>query len=336
MRTSLIVFLLLFLNVRAQKITGYVFDFKTKEPIVGASVYYNASSIGTVTDENGMFEIGRLFASNATLIVRHLGYETKKLVSPSNKFKLEIGMKEEVENLNEIVVTSDPFSRKEKMEVFKLEFLGDTRGGRNCTILNEEDIELFFNSYSNTLTAYSKRPIRIRNDFLGYIILFDIDEFRIFFKQKSLQRVGNIYHTLFEGSTQFFDVSENNSKILNRRREVYLGSTMHFIRSCWYGDIKNQNFMLKKNYKEIDFDQFLKSNGKDSTTGFGKFHFLDSLYVIYYRNKSNYRSTIKISNKDTLFLLDKYGNYSPYKEIIFGGYMSNYRIGEMLPMNYGL
>ena len=64
--------------------------------------------------------------------------------------------------------------------------------------------------------------------------------------------------------------------------------------------------------------------------------FMGSQYVIYYRQNGNYRSTLKINELDTTYILDRYGNYSPFESLAFGGHMSDYRLGDMLPMDYGL
>jgi hypothetical protein len=36
------------------------------------------------------------------------------------------------------------------------------------------------------------------------------------------------------------------------------------------------------------------------------------------------------------FLIDKYGNLTGFDNIIFTGHMGNQRIGDLLPVNYGI
>lgn len=55
-------------------ISGTVSDARTGEPVVGASVYAEASGAGTVTDEHGAFRL-LLPAGEITLICASLGYE---------------------------------------------------------------------------------------------------------------------------------------------------------------------------------------------------------------------------------------------------------------------
>ncbi|MEZ4810202.1 MAG: carboxypeptidase-like regulatory domain-containing protein [Allomuricauda sp.] len=334
MKRIVVIVFLLTLKLSAQKVVGHVFDAKTKEPIVGASVYYDASSIGTITDENGDFEIELAYQNNATLVIRYLGYVTKKMISLPKEAVLNIGLEEDIENLAEVVLTSDPFTRKDKMEVFRLEFLGDTRAGRASKILNEDDIHLYFNSQENTLSAFCDKPVIIQNGYLGYTIHFTIDEFKIFFRKKSLERIDNVYYTLFDGTTRFYDDSKGDLKIESRRRRAYLGSPRHFMQSCWRGDLQSQNFRLKKKYKDIEIGDFIK-NENNHLGDLKSIRFLGDQFVIYHKIKSNYRSTLKINKVYTTHLLDRYGNYSPFENLVFGGHMSSYRIGNMLPMNYG-
>ncbi len=321
-------------KISAQEIKGHVFDSKTKQPIAGASVYYDGSSIGTITDVEGNFTIGLFHQNNAVLVIRHLGYSTKKIQNPKQDTELGIGLSEDAEKLNEIVLTSDPFSRKQKMRVFKLEFLGDTRGGRNSTIENEHDIKLYFNTYDNTLSAYCEKPVIVRNEYLGYVIDFDIEEFKIYFKRKTLDRIDNIYHTAYQGSTRFQDVSAGNPKMVERRKKSYLGSKMHFVRSCWDGDLLNQSFTLKKGFKPTPMGEFFET--ESVAGGLKNVRFKDDKFIIYHKRKNTYRSTLKINKLDTIYSLDRYGNCTPYQDLVFGGYMADFRIGEMLPIDYGL
>ncbi|MBO0323814.1 carboxypeptidase-like regulatory domain-containing protein [Muricauda sp. CAU 1633] len=334
MKLLVAIFLFFTLHIQSQEIQGTVVDAKTKTPIFGASVYYDGSSVGTMTDEDGSFSIQLPYQNKATLVISHLGYVTQKIPNLPREAVLTIALEEEVESLEEVVLTSDPFTRKDKMEVFKLEFLGDTQGGRACEIVNEEDVHLYFNSEDNTLSAYSDKPIVVQNEYLGYLVHFTIEEFKIFFKTKNLKRVDNIYHTLFDGTTRFYDTSNGDSTIAGRRQRAYLGSPRHFIRACWYGDVENQNFRLKKGSKNVEISDFMEKSG-DSSGDLREVQFYGGQFIIYHKKRSNYRSTLKINQMDTTYIMDRYGNYTPFESLVFGGHMSSYRIGDMLPMDYG-
>jgi len=331
----LTVFFLFFNWSIGQEISGYIFDSKTKEPIRGASVYFDGSSMGAITNLEGQFGIRAPIKTHAILIISHLGYVTKKIDNPFQEEGLRIALVEDVQRLPEVILISDPFSRRQKLRVFRKEFLGDTRAAKFSRILNEDLIELFFNSYDNTLSAHVKGTLVIENKYLGYLIRFDLDEFKIHFRKKSLERVDNIKYTLFAGFTRFTDIANYDSKIFKRREKAYLGSSMHFMRTCWNNNWEGQNFTLKRELRTISPNQFIENISTDSV-GFKTIRFQNKNFVIYHKNKSYYRSTVKFTGETSSFSIDKYGYYKPYKNLVFGGYMANLRIGDMLPIDYRL
>lgn len=320
-----------------QQISGIIYDSKTNEPIRGASVYYDGSSIGTISDLDGKFKIKAPIKTHASLIISHLGYALERITNPMEiEGELRIAMEEEFQKIPEVVLTSDPFSRKQKLSVFRKEFLGDTWASSYCKILNEDSIELYFNTQDNTLSAYSKGPIVIENKYLGYLIKFDLDEFQIHFKRKSLDRIDNVKYTLFAGFTRFVDISNYDKKIAKKRERAYLGSPMHFMRTCWSDDWKKQNFILKRQLKTLRPDQILHSIDEDGTE-FRRIVFRSAKFVVYFKYKGkNHRSTVNLTAGNYTISIDKYGYYEPYKNLIFGGYMADLRIGDMLPIDYML
>lgn len=56
------------------KVSGTVLDKDTKEVVMFAEVYFNGTSVGTLTDESGKFELESRFASDS-ITVRFLGYQ---------------------------------------------------------------------------------------------------------------------------------------------------------------------------------------------------------------------------------------------------------------------
>ena len=54
------IYLILYLisiNFYSQSIKGYVLDKLTKEPLESVSVYFNNTTLGVITNENGYFTI---------------------------------------------------------------------------------------------------------------------------------------------------------------------------------------------------------------------------------------------------------------------------------------
>lgn len=76
--------LLLFINILplfiyAAGIEGYVRDFETNEPLVGATVTIKGTTIGTVTDFNGHYEILSIKPGTYTFAASYIGYEMEEV-----------------------------------------------------------------------------------------------------------------------------------------------------------------------------------------------------------------------------------------------------------------
>ncbi len=89
-------------SVFAQRtITGTING--TDGPIIGASILVKGTTIGTVTDENGNFSLTTK-ETNPTIVVSALGYSSQELV-PDSQTAYNLNMKEDVSQLNEVVVS---------------------------------------------------------------------------------------------------------------------------------------------------------------------------------------------------------------------------------------
>lgn len=82
------------------QLTGNVID-DSGEPVIGASVMVTGQRVGTVTDIDGNFTLS--VPSNGSLSVSFLGYVTQK-VEINNQKSITVRLKEDVENLDEVVV----------------------------------------------------------------------------------------------------------------------------------------------------------------------------------------------------------------------------------------
>lgn len=91
-----------FLNAQQQisKVTGKVVDTKG-EPIIGANVVVKGTTNGTITDFDGNFSIEA--PANAVLQVSYIGY-VQQDVPVNNRTSLQIAIKEDTQNLDEVVV----------------------------------------------------------------------------------------------------------------------------------------------------------------------------------------------------------------------------------------
>ncbi|RXF72433.1 SusC/RagA family TonB-linked outer membrane protein [Arcticibacter tournemirensis] len=93
-------------------IKGTITDEKTGEPLTGAAVKVQNSSIGSSTDAKGAFTLQ--VPSNAVLVISYVGYESRT-VAIGNRISLDIKLKESTSTLNEVVVVGYGTMRKKDL-----------------------------------------------------------------------------------------------------------------------------------------------------------------------------------------------------------------------------
>ena len=110
LRKIIVGFLLCFIGVvaNAQKIDvkGVVLD-PTGESVIGASVIQKGTKTGTVTDIDGHFNLQ--VDNGATLVISYIGYETVEAKASTD---MSVTLKEQVNDLNEVVVTGYTTQKK--------------------------------------------------------------------------------------------------------------------------------------------------------------------------------------------------------------------------------
>src|SRR6185436_5676107 len=91
-------------------IAGKVNDFKTQEAILGANVVIQGTAVGAATDLEGGFTINNVRPGTYTIIVSFVTYKTQTItdvvVEGGKITKLEIPLKEDVAELEAVVVTA--------------------------------------------------------------------------------------------------------------------------------------------------------------------------------------------------------------------------------------
>lgn len=96
-----------------QVVKGKVIDVETHEPLIGAAVVVNQVTpiIGTTTDANGDFVLEQVPLGRQDINVSYIGYETtvipQLMVTSGKETVLEIGLKEQVSEMAEVVVRTD-------------------------------------------------------------------------------------------------------------------------------------------------------------------------------------------------------------------------------------
>lgn len=99
----LAVALILSIDAFAQTtVNGLVID-NNREPVIGASVLVKGTTTGTATDFDGRFTL-KVPEGNSILVISYVGCETREIAANSSELQSGIVMRENVQNLDELVV----------------------------------------------------------------------------------------------------------------------------------------------------------------------------------------------------------------------------------------
>lgn len=93
-----------------QKVTGVVTSAEDGQPVIGAAVMVKGTTQGTITDMDGKFVL-EVPQNGKTLLISYVGLATEEVQVKPN---LTIVLKSEARGLDEVVVTAQGLTRKEK------------------------------------------------------------------------------------------------------------------------------------------------------------------------------------------------------------------------------
>jgi len=336
--------------------TGTVYDKATNQPISGVYVSFNGTMAYASTDDSGKFELTVTQRLITQLVFSHIAYNMVIIENPFDEFPKEIYMEQRLGMLSDVVVEArvlpeyaDPFTRAQKLRAFREQFLGTTRAGRSCIIMNENDIELRYSVQTNTLYASSNNPVVVFNEYLGYMVSFTLVDFRVeytvpqnrlfnarstsfFYEYGTLSR-GNVQRSYYTVVSSFTDLSPDDTKIKSRRDEVYDQSSTFFFKNLVNNTLEESDFRIFEERPRFVVDQSKYFTIEDDDTfSLKTIRFipdLGSIVGVRHRNKA---SAIQF-HTDTL-LVDRYGNIDQFDKVLFTGEMGDARVGDMLPLDY--
>ena len=238
-------FTFIFLSSFSQKrISGRVTD-ENNEPLEGASVYINNTTIGISTNTNGEFVLN-LNEGTHELIISYISYKTARFHFTTESFSkpLLFKLKPDDNLLNEVIIKKHKYDEewKSNLAIFKRAFFGKTKMAQECDIINPKVLYFEFNRKSGELTADAKEPLIIKHNGLGYLISYDLVEFSL--KNNRL---------FFSGYTRYSNLKKSVRKKWKRNRiEAFNGSQMHFLRSLTNKQLKNNGFIVNQFRRELN------------------------------------------------------------------------------------
>ncbi|WP_197429350.1 carboxypeptidase-like regulatory domain-containing protein [Winogradskyella endarachnes] len=317
----------------SQTLTGTVIDKATQQPLETVAVYFNNTTIGTTTDHKGEFSISYTDAVQSTLVISFLGFEKVYVDDFRLKKNITIELIEAENALDEVYVAyDDGLTRRQKLRLFRKEFLGTSKFGKSCKILNEDDLLLKYDKGNKALYASSKVVLKIKNKALGYLITYDLMDFEVNFRYADLNSLTFTVSSVTFFGTSFFKELEDSkkSKIEKNRSEVYKGSVQHFMRSLYNKNLREEGYFIFSDGFVVDEWSYFNVESLVNSD-FKKVTLKDKVSILY--NK-DFQSELLLEIDE--FYVDIYGNYTPIIGLFFGGAMGSQRVGDTVPLDYGI
>lgn len=344
-------------SIAQVKFSGRVLNHSGNKPIAGASVYFNNTSIGTTTNEQGEFSIANV--PGAEVVISSVGFERliyrlnpAELPGKSYTFKLE----EKQAMLRDVLILPDAL-RKRYLQLFKENFLGLTEEADLSKITNLDALNFAQGSKKKSFIAYSDTPLTIINRKLGYQITFDLVEF--YFDELTGE-------TSFYGYTRYEDMGDKR-RWLKSRQSAYYGSSLHFFRALINNRLQAEHYSILRvrqdslkqtasngavTFKKVDVGirvSVAEIVKKDSAQNLYIASWKDRLMVHYFKDPASksylskkvlLRENMPIGAKSYLKLnaenihIDAHGIIADPMNVLFSGYWVYEKAANLLPFNY--
>lgn len=208
------------------RIDGRIVDKSTSEPLVGVNVFFSKTTWGATTDDNGFYTLTNIPAGQYELVVSMIGYEVEReqmIIKADERFTLNFRLQSRAILMSEVNVTAKTDRVwKKNYDRFRRSFLGTSKNGESCLILNE--FVLTFDENGQYFRAKASQPIRIENPELGYRITYILDDFEI--DGTEVRFAGDHYYeSMISKSKRQLKKWEKN------RKKAYNGSLRHLLKT---------------------------------------------------------------------------------------------------------
>jgi hypothetical protein len=338
-----VLFLFSTITIFSQNILKGKISNKENIPLEGVNIYFDGTTISTISDSKGNFTIKYEPNANNILVISFMGYQTEYLTGLDVAQPLNVAMTVSKNELKEVVIsTNELFTRAQKLKLFREYFLGKTNNAKGTIIQNENDLRFKYDKEKFIFTASSDKPLTIVNAPLGYKIDFELVVFEVAFNKLSITSK-DVIKNFYGGVSRFEDI-DNSAEVLERREKTYQGSQIQFFRNFAKKDWGIKKFILLnddnsidplKRFKIIEEDDFVKVEILPQPKGEIKNENLKDI-IASYNIAFNRTEESKITFQTDSFYIYKYGNNSNIESILFSGKISEKKVGDMLPLNYSI
>lgn len=222
-------------------LSGKVVNAATGKPLNRASIYINNSSTGTATNESGDFTLYGLSPQRYDLVISSVGYETTTKTITGDDFAkgITIKLKEKSGDLEAVVIRKYEKDGWEKYgKLFTDNLLGTGRAAEDTRIKNKEVVKFAYDKKTQVLTAYASEPLQIQNKYLGYELVYDLQEFSYDGSRRYIFFTGFPFFKEMQGS------EKKMKKWAEHREYAFEGSMLQFMRAIYRNKVKEEGFTI--------------------------------------------------------------------------------------------
>lgn len=248
MRFGLLIALFFPLFVFSQRnIEGKVLGADDRKPLIFANVFISNSTKSQQTDDKGHFKLMNVPAGVLDLVVSYVGYEKLSIRIKADTLRkpLLILLSPDAVALQGVTIKRLRLGFEKYGQLFLDNFMGRTEFSKSCFLKNPKALWFSLNDDESELTIRADEPLIIENDALGYIIKYDLVEFKYNFSQGYVSYYG---YPLFEEIVTKNEKKQH--KWLVNRQKAYYGSPQHFFKSTINHEWERMGYSVYTMYKE--------------------------------------------------------------------------------------
>ncbi len=223
-------------------ISGTVLNQADKKGIANASVFLNNATIGTTSDTSGHFVLSIGKPGKYELVISAVGFERYHEAIITSNDPVDLGKIELPARpiaLQEVHINSGRNANWQRnYQWFKDAFLGTTSLAEDCKIVNPDVLGFIYRSKTDSLMVRADDFLIIENNALGYRVKYLINYFVRCESGRKIRYEGFVLFENMKGTPR------QEKTWLNKRRQAYEGSAMHFFRTAISNRLKEDGFQV--------------------------------------------------------------------------------------------
>lgn len=231
------------LSLAQSSLTGTITNSETGEPIFGANIFIENSTVGANSDPDGKFRIQNIRGSNQNVVISHIAYYSQT-VSLRGRTRIDFKLKPKVTQLDNFEIEQDKDRKWKRLyRQFEEAFIGESRNASKVVVRNPWVMELEKGN-GGDISGHSLDLLEIENRATGYLIQFLVEQFKT--SGNEVVYSGKPYFTPIKAAS-----ADEEEEWKEAREKAYLGSRQHLLDALVKARASEEGFVLYN----AEFDQ---------------------------------------------------------------------------------